>query len=85
LIDFDAGRAQYDTASIRERFGLSARQAEVAVLMAGRRTYKEIAGALGISPNTARRHCEQVLVRLGVHSRDEVEGLVGSSEGAAKT
>jgi DNA-binding CsgD family transcriptional regulator len=74
LIDFDEPRARADAAAIRERFGLSARQAEVAVLMARRRTYKEIAHALGIRPNTARRHCEQVLARLGVHSRDEVEG-----------
>lgn len=83
LIDFDEPRARVDAASIRERFGLSARQAQVAMLMAHRRTYKEIARTLGIRPNTARRHCEQVLARLGVHSRDEVEGLLAPSAGAA--
>ena len=83
LIDFDEPRARVDARSIRERFGLSARQAEVAMLMATRRTHKEIARALGIRPNTARRHCEQVLARLGVHSRDEVERLLASSAGAA--
>jgi DNA-binding CsgD family transcriptional regulator len=85
LIDFDEPRARVDAASIRARSGLSVRQAEVAVLMARRRTYKEIACALGIQPNTARRHCEQVLTRLGVHSRDEVEALLALCAGAATT
>jgi DNA-binding CsgD family transcriptional regulator len=83
LIDFDEPPARVDAASVRDRFGLSARQAEVAMLMASRRTHKEIARALGIRPNTARRHCEQVLARLGVHSRDEVEAMLAPSGGTA--
>jgi DNA-binding CsgD family transcriptional regulator len=83
LIDFEEPRPRGDAASMRDRFGLSARQVEVAMLMANRRTHKEIARALGIRPNTARRHCEQVLVRLGVHSRDEVEGVLARSEETA--
>ena len=60
----------------RERLGLSGRQAEVAQLMAERFTYTEIATRLGIRPNTARRHCEQVLQRLGLHSRLDVRALL---------
>ena len=52
--------------------GLTPRQAEVAFLMSLRRSHKEIAGALGISANTARRHEEGVLRALGVKRRTEV-------------
>lgn len=56
-------------AELRERYGLTAREAEVAVLLAGGATEKRIAAALGISPHTARHHTERVFVRLGVRSR----------------
>jgi len=57
---------------IRFRFGLTERQAQVALLMAERRTHKEIAKELGIKPNTARRHCQRVLEKLSVHNRHDV-------------
>lgn len=44
------------------RFGLTPRQAEVALLLARRRTNREVARALHISPYTARRHTEKVLM-----------------------
>lgn len=53
-------------------FRLTPRQVQVAYLMAERHSYKEIATQLRIKPNTARRHCEQVLTSLGVHSRHEL-------------
>lgn len=59
-------------ADIRDRFGLSPRQAQVAVLLADRLSTKEIAARLRISRHTARRHVELVLIRLRVHSRTEV-------------
>lgn len=63
-------------AEVRDRFGLSPRQAQVAVLLARRLTTKEIAAALRISRHTARRHVELVLIRLRVHSRTEVAELL---------
>lgn len=51
---------------------LTRRQSEVALLMARRQTYREIARALGIRPDTARRHCQAVLDRLGLHGREDV-------------
>ena len=72
LIELEVPPAPYTAAMVSERFGLTVRQAQVAVLMAARRTYKEIAAQLAMRPNTARRHCEQVLLRLGLHSRDDV-------------
>jgi DNA-binding CsgD family transcriptional regulator/PAS domain-containing protein len=56
-------------ATIRKRFGLTRRQAEVALLLAQRLSNPEIAERLFISPHTARRHTEAVKMKLGVHDR----------------
>jgi DNA-binding CsgD family transcriptional regulator len=61
---------------IRATFPLTPRQAAVAVMLLNRRTNAEIAVHLGISVNTAKRHVEAVLLRLGVRSRNEVEGRI---------
>lgn len=59
--------------AVQEQFGLTRQQARVALLLAARRSTAEIAEALSISPHTVRRHTEQVLARLGVARRDEVQ------------
>ena len=64
---------------IRNRFGLSQRQAEVAALLARRLTDKEIASRLGVSRHTARRHVELTMIRLRVHSRAEVGELLAGA------
>lgn len=61
-----------DAREIGRRFGLTPRQAQVALLLAERRSDKEIARELAISRHTARRHVEAVLLRLGIHDRKEV-------------
>lgn len=50
-------------------FRLTPRQIEVARMMLRGLTDKQIAGSLGISLHTARRHAETVLDRMGVSSR----------------
>jgi DNA-binding CsgD family transcriptional regulator len=52
-------------------FGMTAREIEVALLLAEGRSNRTIAYRLGISPHTARHHTQRVLVKLGVHSRAE--------------
>lgn len=52
--------------------GLTAREAQVAQLLARRARDPEIAAALGISLHTARHHTEKVLRKLGVRSRAHV-------------
>lgn len=74
VVDFDV-----DVDTIRDRFGLSRRQAEVARLLALRLTDKEIAARLGVSRHTARRHVELTMIRLRVHSREEVGDLVAGA------
>ena len=52
--------------------GLTLRQAEVALLIAGGHSNPEIATRLGISRFTARNHAEQIFARLKVESRWQV-------------
>ena len=58
------------------RFGLTAREAEVALLLAAGERDRDIARRLGISHVTARRHVEHVLGKLGVHARAAVAARI---------
>jgi DNA-binding CsgD family transcriptional regulator len=61
---------------LADRFGLSPRETQVALLLSERRSNSEIAAALGISPHTAKRHTERVLGKLGVSTRRAVGTVV---------
>lgn len=63
-----------------ERLGLTPRQAEVALLLAERRTNREIAAALCISPHTVRHHTEGVLRALGLSDRRDVAAAVRGAQ-----
>lgn len=54
---------------LRERFGLTPREAQVALRMAAGHSTKAIAHELGLSPSTTRHHGEHVFTKLGVRSR----------------
>jgi predicted ATPase/DNA-binding CsgD family transcriptional regulator len=51
--------------------GLSPREREVLCLLAGGRTYPQIAGTLFLSPATIRTHVQHIYAKLGVQSRHE--------------
>lgn len=59
-------------AKIRDRFDLTPRQAEIALLLAERLSNAEIAERLFISPHTALRHTEAVMSKLKVGDRRQV-------------
>jgi DNA-binding CsgD family transcriptional regulator len=59
------------TAYMQMQFGLTARETEVAVLLAQGHSNVSIAKTLGISTHTARHHTQRVLGKLKVHSRAE--------------
>ena len=56
---------------------LTAREREIAVLVAQGRTSKEIAGALVLSVRTVDNHLQRVFAKLGITSRAEVAGALG--------
>lgn len=66
---------------LRARFGLTGREAEVAVLLLQRRSNAEIAEALELSEHTARHHTERVLHKLGVNSRTALAGALAPATG----
>lgn len=57
---------------LREAFGLTRAEVRVATLIARGCSNAAIAQQLTISPHTARRHTERVLLKLGAKSRSEV-------------
>lgn len=54
---------------LRERYGLTKRESQVALLLANGRSNGNIAARLGISPHTARHHAQRVLQKVGAPSR----------------
>lgn len=69
---------------------LTEREREVLDLLAGGARQKEVALRLSISPKTVATHIQNLLGKLGVHSRAELVaraymlGLVGRPEGALR-
>jgi DNA-binding CsgD family transcriptional regulator len=75
--EFIASLMQVRITELQKHAALTAREAQVALLMAERLTHNEIATELKIKPNTARRHCEKVLLKLGVSRRQDVARAIG--------
>lgn len=62
--------------AVRERFALTRKEAQVALLLAQRKSTPEIARELHSSPHTIRHHVRQVLAKLGIHSRRAVAAVL---------
>jgi DNA-binding CsgD family transcriptional regulator len=71
-VTLDAPPSLPDAEAIRARHGLTKREAEVALLLAGGLSNAEIAERLFVSPHTARHHVENVLGKLQLSSRAAV-------------
>jgi DNA-binding CsgD family transcriptional regulator len=65
-------------ARLAETFGLTKRQRDIAQCLLDGLSTKDAAARMGISPNTARRHCEAVLNRTGARRRTELNRLARS-------
>jgi DNA-binding CsgD family transcriptional regulator len=65
-----------DRGALQRRFGLTPREAEVALMLAARKSNKEIAAQLSIAQKTAWRHTERVLSKLNAGSRLDVRGVL---------
>ena len=68
--------------NVQQRFGLSPRQAEVALLLAQGHTTADIARMLDLTTHTVRHHAEQVLQRLNVRTRQQA--MVRLRDGTAR-
>jgi DNA-binding CsgD family transcriptional regulator len=65
-------------ATLSERFGLTRREEETVKLLLEGLTSKEIAGRMGISPNTVKAFVRLVMVKMGVSTRSGIAGkMVG--------
>jgi predicted ATPase/DNA-binding CsgD family transcriptional regulator len=62
---------------------LTAREHQVAVLVAGGRSNKSIAEELSISPATAARHVANILAKLGFNSRAQIAAWVAGRQAGA--
>jgi DNA-binding NarL/FixJ family response regulator len=62
----DSGR---QSEILKERFGLTNREAEVLGWIARGKSNRDIGEILGLSPRTVNKHLEQIYVKLGVENR----------------
>ena len=60
-------------ALMQRKYKLTRAEARVAMLLARRKTNREIANDLDITGHTARRHTEHVMKKLTIHRRADVE------------
>ncbi len=61
----------------KEQFGgLTAREREVAILVAQGKTNREIADALVLSERTAERHVANIMAKLAVNNRAQIAAWV---------
>lgn len=88
LIRFDAPSATAGLPtkeSVRARFGLTPREAEVALLLADGASNARIASSLCVTPHTARRHTEHVRAKLGAENRGAVARIIHAGAAARST
>ncbi|MCA1842138.1 MAG: helix-turn-helix transcriptional regulator [Actinobacteria bacterium] len=64
--------ARLDPSDAKGARALTAREAQVAGLVARGRTNREIAAALRISVRTAESHVDHILTKLGLRNRAEL-------------
>jgi DNA-binding response OmpR family regulator len=62
--------------TLRDRYGLTERQIEVARLLAQGHSNAEIGETLGITTLTARNHTDQILLKLGASTRARVGAIL---------
>jgi DNA-binding response OmpR family regulator/DNA-binding CsgD family transcriptional regulator len=61
--------------ALKEAFGLTAREAEVLLWIAGGKSNRDIAEILAISARTVNKHLEQIFTKLGVENRASAAAL----------
>lgn len=86
LVTIERARSSVPTReTLIRRFGMTGREADVALLLADGKRNAAIASELHISTHTARHHTESVLSKLNVHTRGEVARVIARGAEAEKT
>jgi len=67
-------------AVLSERFGLTPREQETVKLLLQGLTSKEIAGQMGISPNTVKAFVRLVMIKMAVSTRSGIAGKIVASD-----
>jgi len=62
-------RSSTEEARLRDRLGLTVREAEVLLWIGHGKGTRDIAEILGMSPRTVQKHLEQIYTKLGVENR----------------
>jgi|GEM_PF-3473697 len=75
IFDLDAG-SEVDAGALESLFGLSAKQAEIATLLARGQELGTVARRLDISPDTARTHLKGIFRKLEVNRQPDLAGLL---------
>ena len=60
---------------LRQRFALTAREADVLVWVARGKSNRDVGAILGLSPRTVNKHLEQIYEKLGVENRTSAAAL----------
>jgi DNA-binding CsgD family transcriptional regulator len=67
---------------LRDRFGLTAAEARVGLLVMEGLSYAEIGARLSVSPNTVHTHIKEIHRKLDVHSTARAGALIRGLEDA---
>ena len=74
-------RSSTEEARLRERLGLTVREAEVLLWIGHGKGTRDIAEILGMSPRTVQKHLEQIYSKLGVENRAAAAAIAVRSSG----
>ena len=64
-----------DAALLKQRLGVTTREAEVLLWLTRGKQNRDIAEILGMSPRTVNKHLEQIYAKLGVENRTTAMGI----------
>jgi len=64
---------------------LTEREWQIAIEIAAGRTHKEIAASLSLSPATVRNRTQDILTKVGVHSKAALSSLLASTPVCTET
>lgn len=83
LLRLIEGGGGSEDALLKQRFSLTAREAEVLLWVARGKSNRDVGEILGLSPRTVNKHLEQIYEKLGVENRTAATALALRALGSA--